>query len=258
MKTSAITITDNKVDQIKECFKRLRLPGATERFMELLVNPQDNQMTTVDCLVDIFTAEVNRRNSNALNRRLREAKIVLPNATAANIDYSVERGINKNQMASLLTLKWMEDQQNVIITGAAGCGKTFIACTLVTQACLQGKTARVLRVPLLLSQMSASRLITDAYFKQLRELKGVDLLVLDDWGIGQLDAKSRADLLEIINERHLFASTIITSVLPVDKWASYINDATYADAILDRLVSNCHRIELSGPSMRQKKNRKAS
>ncbi len=148
-------------------------------------------------------------------------------------------------------MQWMERHQNIIITGAAGCGKTFLACALTNQACMKGKTARVVRIPLLLNQMSASHQIVETYFKKLKEYKNVDLLVLDDWGIGQLDARSREDLLEIINERYMYASTIVTSVLPVSKWAEYINDPTYSDAILDRLVSVSHRIEMYGASVRQ-------
>lgn len=94
--------------------------------------------------------------------------------------------------------------------------------------------------------MAASHQIVETYFKKLKEMKTIDLLVLDDWGIGQLDARSRQDLLEIINERYMYASTIVTSVLPVNKWSEYINDTTYSDAILDRLVSVSHRVELNG------------
>ena len=146
-------------------------------------------------------------------------------------------------------MRWMEEHQNIIITGAAGCGKTFLACALVNQACIKGRTARVVRVPLLLNQMAASHQIVETYFKKLKEMKTIDLLVLDDWGIGQLDARSRQDLLEIINERYMYASTIVTSVLPVNKWSEYINDTTYSDAILDRLVSVSHRVELNGASV---------
>ena len=150
-------------------------------------------------------------------------------------------------------MRWMVEHQNIIITGAAGCGKTFLACALVNQACIKGRTARVVRVPLLLNQMAASHQIVETYFKKLKEMKTIDLLVLDDWGIGQLDARSRQDLLEIINERYMYASTIVTSVLPVSKWSEYINDTTYSDAILDRLVSVSHRVELNGASVRQMK-----
>ena len=101
--------------------------------------------------------------------------------------------------------------------------------------------------------MAASHQIVETSFKKLKEMKTIDLLVLDDWGIGQHDARSRQDLLEIINERYMYASTIVTSVLPVNKWSEYINDTTYSDAILDRLVSVSHRVELNGASVRQMK-----
>lgn len=251
MKTSEITTHDKKILRLSELCKRLKMRAAYERFSAILTDPDACQMPLLDCVIEGLEYEVEKRDSNALNRRLKEAKICLPNARPDTIDFSIERGLDRNQAEALLTMQWMERHQNIIITGAAGCGKTFLACALTNQACMKGKTARVVRIPLLLTQMSASHQIVETYFKKLKEYKNVDLLVLDDWGIGQLDARSREDLLEIINERYMYASTIVTSVLPVSKWAEYINDPTYSDAILDRLVSVSHRIEMYGASVRQ-------
>lgn len=253
MKTSAIITAEDKLNHLKVLFYRLRMRAAYERLTSILSDPDECGMSALDCIYEIIENEVQRRDSNALARRLKEAKICLPNARPDTIDFSIERGLDKNKIDALLTMRWMEEHQNIIITGAAGCGKTFLACALVNQACIKGRTARVVRVPLLLNQMAASHQIVETYFKKLKEMKTIDLLVLDDWGIGQLDARSRQDLLEIINERYMYASTIVTSVLPVNKWSEYINDATYSDAILDRLVSVSHRVELNGASVRQMK-----
>ena len=253
MKTSAIITAEDKLNHLKTLFYRLRMRAAYERLTSILSDPDECGMSALDCLYAIMENEVRRRDSNALARRLKEAKICLPNARPDTIDFSIERGLDKNKIDALLTMRWMEEHQNIIITGAAGCGKTFLACALVNQACIKGRTARVVRVPLLLNQMAASHQIVETYFKKLKEMKTIDLLVLDDWGIGQLDARSRQDLLEIINERYMYASTIVTSVLPVNKWSEYINDTTYSDAILDRLVSVSHRVELNGASVRQMK-----
>lgn len=253
MKTSAIITAEDKLNHLKTLFYRLRMRSAYERLTSILSDPDECGMSALDCIYEIMENEVQRRDSNALARRLKEAKICLPNARPDTIDFSIERGLDKNKIDALLTMRWMEEHQNIIITGAAGCGKTFLACALVNQACIKGRTARVVRVPLLLNQMAASHQIVETYFKKLKEMKTIDLLVLDDWGIGQLDARSRQDLLEIINERYMYASTIVTSVLPVNKWSEYINDTTYSDAILDRLVSVSHRVELNGASVRQMK-----
>ena len=253
MKTSAIITAEDKLNHLKTLFYRLRMRSAYERLTSILSDPDECGMSALDCIYEIMENEVQRRDSNALARRLKEAKICLPNARPDTIDFRIERGLDKNKIDALLTMRWMEEHQNIIITGAAGCGKTFLACALVNQACIKGRTARVVRVPLLLNQMAASHQIVETYFKKLKEMKTIDLLVLDDWGIGQLDARSRQDLLEIINERYMYASTIVTSVLPVNKWSEYINDTTYSDAILDRLVSVSHRVELNGASVRQMK-----
>lgn len=252
-KTLEAVLSEPSLESLKPQFRRLRLTAAYDRLVELCGDIEGSKLSTVRVIKEVFDYEVLRRDTNALTRRLQEAKMTLADARPQGINYEVKRGLSKSQMEALLTLEWMEKRQNVIITGATGCGKTYIACALTAQACIRGKTARVIRVPLLLTQMAMSHQIAESYFKQLREIKKVDLLVLDDWGIGQLDARSREDLLEIINERYMCGSTIVTSVLPVNCWSQYIDDPTMSDAILDRLVSVAHRIDLDGPSMRQRK-----
>lgn len=182
MKTSAIITAEDKLNHLKTLFYRLRMRAAYERLTSILSDPDECGMSALDCIYEIMENEVQRRDSNALARRLKEAKICLPNARPDTIDFSIERGLDKNKIDALLTMRWMEEHQNIIITGAAGCGKTFLACALVNQACIKGRTARVVRVPLLLNQMAASHQIVETYFKKLKEMKTIDLLVLDDWG----------------------------------------------------------------------------
>lgn len=233
--------------------KKLRLPGLKMRLRELIDDPQVDKSDPLFFLNEVLGYETRRRESNSLTRRIKEANISIPNANINTIDYTVDRGLSRGQINMLMQMRWLEEKQNIIITGAVGCGKTFIACALVTQACLMKKSARMVRLPLLLTQLSASRQIVDVYFKLIRELKNIDLLLLDDWGIGQLDARARESLLEIINERYMKASTIVTSVLPINKWSEYLGDLTIADAILDRLVNPAHCINLHGESMRKLK-----
>ena len=212
MKTSEITTHDKKLLRLNELCKRLKMRAAYEQFSAILTDPDACKMPLLDCVIEGLECEVGKRDTNALNRRLKDAKICLPNARPDTIDFSIERGLDRNQAEALFTMQWMERHQNIIITSAAGCDKTFLACALTNQACLKVKTARVVRIPLLLNQMSASHQIDERYLKKLKEYKNVDLLVLDDWGIGQLDARSREGLLEIINERYLYSQAHCRSV----------------------------------------------
>lgn len=253
MKTSETTSVSEYLANIEDYCKRLRLPGLKQRLIELIDDPKVEKSDPLWFLEEVLGYESRRRQSNALNRRIKEAQICIPDANIGTIDYTVDRGISKGQINALMQMRWLSEKQNVIITGAVGCGKTFLACALANQACLLGKSTRMVRMPLLLAQMAASHQIADVYFKRLKELKNIDLLVLDDWGIGQLNARAREDLLSIITERHMQASTIVTSILPVNKWAEYLEDLTIADVILDRLVPMAHCISLRGESMRKLK-----
>ena len=136
MKTSAIITAEDKLNHLKTLFYRLRMRAAYERLTSILSDPDECGMSALDCIYEIMENEVQRRDSNALARRLKEAKICLPNARPDTIDFSIERGLDKNKIDALLTMRWMEEHQNIIITGAAGCGKTFLACALVNQACM--------------------------------------------------------------------------------------------------------------------------
>lgn len=191
------------------------------------------------------------RAGNAIARRLKEANIRYKDAAFDAIDYEVKRNLNRTQMENLKSMSWVEQHQNIVITGKAGCGKTWIAGALANACCRKGYTCRFVRLPLFLKRLSASHGIDQGFMSELNILRKVDVLVLDDWGLGEINALARSDLLEIIEHRCDFGSTIVTSVLPVSDWSRYIGDPTYSDAILERLVLNAHRIELKCESMRR-------
>ena len=189
------------------------------------------------------------RSNKRLARLLKSARLKLA-ATLEDIDYEHPRGITKAQMVTLVTCDWLNRKQNLLITGPCGTGKSWLSCAFGHGACLKGYSVRYFRTSRLLEAMTIAH-GDGSYSKQLRQLAKVDLLILDDWGLEPLGQSQRNDLLEIMDDRHNQSSTIVTSQLPVSKWHDSIGDATLADAILDRLTHNAHRLKLKGESMRK-------
>jgi len=239
------------IDDLLPKMNRLRLSGMLPRLQELMEDPESLNMSHLQWLSDLMDVEIARRDSNAMNRRIKEANVKYKDACMSLIDYKAPRGLKRVKLQSLAECDWIRNHQNCIITGATGCGKSYIASALANAACLQRFQARFVRVPRFLQIINSTHVVDGEFVKTLRDLRNIDLLVLDDWGIGQMDANARSNLLEVIEDRCGVASTMITSVLPVSAWAAYINDATYADSILDRVVRNAHRIELKGDSLRE-------
>ncbi len=196
--------------------------------------------------------EDQERQQRKQDRLLRLAQFKL-NAYPKDIDYQQSRGLKQTQMASLLQCDWINKAQNVLLAGPCGSGKTYIACALGHQACLKGystKYYRVSRLTLALTQAKAD----GTCLKLLKSIAGFDLLILDDWCLEPLSAAARHDLMEMMDDRYSHSSTLMVSQLPTDQWYQSIGDNTLADAILDRLMHNAHRINLKGESMRKKMN----
>ena len=193
--------------------------------------------------------EMLNRNQNKQARLIRLARFKLM-ASIHDIDYRHRRNINKSQIAQLAKTDWLDKAQNLLITGPCGSGKTYLACAVGHNACLHGYSARYYRLSRLLLEMTQAK-ADGSYHKFLKQLAQTQVLLLDDWGLEPLDCAHRHDLMEIMDDRHTATSTIVISQLPTTEWYASIGDNTLADAILDRLMHNAHRLELKGESMRK-------
>jgi len=189
------------------------------------------------------------REHNKHARLIRQARFKL-SATVQDIDYQHSRNLNRSQVARLAQGDWIERAQNLLITGPCGSGKTYLGCALGHGACLRGYSVRYYRLSRLLLELTQAK-ADGSYHKLLKQLAKVHLLLIDDWGLEALTAAHRNDLMEIMDDRHGQTSTLVISQLPTDQWYASIGDNTLADAILDRLMHNAHRLQLKGESMRK-------
>ena len=198
----------------------------------------------------LVEAEWRRPREPARRPRPQEAKLKLPQACLEAIDYPARRELDKAVIRQLATCRWVAEHQNVILVGATGAGKSFVACALAHQACRKGYRADYRRASRLFHELALAR-ADGTYVRLLGKLARLDVLVIDDWGLAPVQDQERRDLLEILEDRYGARSTIITSQLPPAQWHDYLADATLADAICDRLLHNAHRLVLKGPSRRK-------
>jgi DNA replication protein DnaC len=196
--------------------------------------------------------EITQRDQRKIERLTRQAKFRV-NGTLAQLDYGASRQLNKTQIRSLAQGEWLRLHQNILITGATGCGKTYLACALGHNHCQQGENVYYFRLKELLEKMFMAQ-ADGSYRKLINKLTSANLLILDDWGLEPLTPQQRSDLLELIDAKYDTKSTLIASQLPIENWYDMIGESTHADAILDRLVHGAIKLELKGESMRKKLN----
>ncbi|MEX2489703.1 MAG: IS21-like element helper ATPase IstB [Pseudomonadales bacterium] len=237
-------------NQTLQTLRTLKLTGMADGLEQQLAQPSTHEeLGFEERLALLVDREGTHRNNNKVGRLLAAARLKLQ-AYPEDIDYHHQRGLQKSQFADLLSSHWIHQHHNVLITGPTGCGKTYLGCVLATQACRHGLSVRYYRTSRLLEALSIAH--GDGRFpKLIQQLAKTDLLVLDDWGLEKMTLGQRNDLLEIMEDRHGLRSTLITSQLPINQWHQAIGDATLADAILDRLLHNSHKIKLKGESMRK-------
>ena len=227
------------MEQTLHTLKALRLPGMASAFEE-----QQSSVAMADLSFDerfglLVDREHTWRENRRLARLLREARLKSAQACVEDIRYGGGRQLDKSLMAQLATCQWIHQHQNLVLTGATGCGKTWLACAFGNAACRQGLSVAYVRTPRLFEELRIAH--GDGSFgKRLAALAKTDLLILDDWGLAPLGQAERNDLLEVLDDRVGTRSTLITSQLPAEHWHAYLNDPTLADAILDRVLHAAH------------------
>jgi len=248
-KSRTTTHTTTGIPTTIEQLHELRLPGMVAGLQEQLSQAGMTALSFEERLSLLVDREVHWRNDKRLARLLKNAKLKYSQASIEDMNTSVGRGLERKAVMSLALGDWIASGHSVLITGATGVGKSWLACALAQYACRRGHSAFYQRVPRLNEELRI-RHGNGTFGKWLLQLAKTDVLLLDDWGMSGIDGQTRADLLEIIDDRAANKATIITSQLPIEHWHAWIGDATIADAMLDRLMQRHHRFTLTGESLR--------
>lgn len=245
------------IQTIIDTLNRLKLYGIAAALAEQLTQSAATTLAFEERLGLLVEREVLYRDNRRLTRLLQLAQLKQRNACVEDIDYRARRGLDRNQVTSLASCEWIRHAQNLLLQGATGAGKTWLACAFAQQACRQGLSALYLRAPRLFDELSVCH-ADGSFRKRLAAIAKVNLLVIDDFAIAPIGPRERSDLLEILDDRVGVRATLITSQLPIEQWHDYIGDPTMADAILDRLVHSAHKIRLAGnESMRKNSARRS-
>ncbi len=229
----------------------LGLHGMSKAFQELEVQPETKALEHAEWLALLLEREVTLRRQKRFEARARAARL-RHQASVEDVDFRAARGLDRNLFLQLASCAWVRARHGLLLTGPTGVGKSWLACALGHKACREDLSVAYHRAPRLFAALALAR-GDGRYGKLLRGLARVDLLILDDWGPEKLDDQQRRDLLEIVEDRHERRSIIVTSQVPVDRWYEIVGNPTIADAILDRLLHNAYRIELTGESLRKRR-----
>jgi len=227
----------------------LGLDGMAKAFEELAANPESRALEHAEWLGLLVEREATLRQQKRFEARARTAKLRHA-ATVEDVDFRTPRGLDRTLFLRLANCDWIREHRHCLITGKCGTGKSWLACALGDKACRDNLSVLYQRCPRLFAALALAR-GDGRYARLMRQLAKVDLLILDDWGPEPLTAEQRRDLLEIVEDRYNARSLIITSQVPVDHWYEIVGNPTLADAILDRVVHNAHRIDLKGESRRK-------
>lgn len=230
--------------------RQLKCDGMKIALQEQMQQDNIDSLSFEERLMLLLDREVTQRNHRRLQLRLKQAKLK-QTSCIEDIDFKSSRGLDKSQLLSLASCQWIREHHNILLVGATGTGKTYIACALAHKACLEGFTSAYLRLPRLFQELLIAK-GDGRYTRLMQQLAKIDVLILDDWGLNPFTDEQSRDLLEILDDRHRLRSTIVTSQLPIKHWHETLGNPTLADAVLDRLVHNAYKIQLKGESLRKK------
>jgi DNA replication protein DnaC len=236
--------------------RRMRLLGMHRAFKTSLETTGNEKCTADEMVAMLIDSEWDDRHNRNIERSMRNARFRYK-ATIEQLDYSPERGMDKNQVHRLADGEFIAKKENILICGPTGTGKSFLASAIGNQCCQLGFKVLYANATRLFAQLKMAKADSSA-IKEMMKIEKQDLLIIDDFGIQPFDQGSRACLLEIIEDRHGKRSTIITSQLPVKQWHDVIGEKTIADAVMDRIVHNAQRVELKGESLRRRWNKKST
>lgn len=234
-----------------EQMKQLRLTGMARTYGQQLELPVHQQLEAHELIAQLLQSEQLERSQEKTTYYLKLAKLRL-NAIPEQINCSAARNLTKQQLTTLLEGHYLKQGENILITGATGCGKSYLACALGYQSCLMGMKTTYFSMNRFIEKITLSKL-DGSYLKLLNHLERQSLIILDDFGLQPMLQDVKLALLQILEERNGRKSTLITSQLPVSAWHEYIHEPTVADAIMDRMTAGAHRIDLKGESLRRKK-----
>ena len=237
------------MNNIENQLNQLRLHGIKSSWNALTETKRLNELSLAEGLEILLQAEIQDRDNRRFDR-LKKSAMFRYQASVEELKFDASRGLDKGLISTLATGDYIPKGESVLITGATGCGKSFISSALGHHACAQGYKVTYFNVQKLLQRTKMAR-IEGTIHQLLQKISKADLLILDDFGLVHLEKQHQLDLMEIIEDRHARSATIIVSQLPVASWFDIIGEATIADAILDRLVHTSYRIELKGESLRK-------
>lgn len=240
-------LNEHTLNQLRE----LRLDGMVHALTDQASSAAAAALGFDERLTLLVHSEIAWRDDRRLQRLLKAAKLKVSAACVEDINWRASRGLDRHLVANLAGGDWLRHAQNLLITGATGCGKTWLGCALAHQAARAGFSVLYTRAARLFDELQVAH-GDGSYARRMTQLAKLDLLLIDDFAIAPMGAAERNDLLELLDDRVGSRSTLITSQLPVKAWHTYLDDPTLADAILDRIVHSSHKIELKGQSLREK------